>query len=150
GLSVEEEVHSSDYAYYCRHYRRNDANPEPPRRGTGANLDFLWYGLFCAEGGYFSIAMACPTEERELLDLLKRPECFDAACEQIPVLAQWVRGAEPSSKVLGAAQLANRWRNYRPKAGAELLGFFPVGDALMHTNPMFGRGCSSAFVEAHA
>jgi hypothetical protein len=31
-----------------------------------------------------------------------------------------------------------------------VLGFFPVGDSHVQTNPMYGRGCSAAFVQAHA
>src|SRR5205823_1320199 len=31
-----------------------------------------------------------------------------------------------------------------------VLGFFPVGDSHIQTNPIYGRGCSMAFVQAKA
>jgi len=31
----------------------------------------------------------------------------------------------------------------------EVLGFFAVGDAALRTNPLYGRGCSSAVMHAH-
>jgi 2-polyprenyl-6-methoxyphenol hydroxylase-like FAD-dependent oxidoreductase len=153
GVKVTTELHASQYAYFCRHYRLRDASSSPPRRGTGANLDYLWYGLFCAEHGHFSIALACPTDEAELIARLKRPEGFDAACRELPLLAPWTSASELHGKVLGAGKLANRWIKYGGKhgdqGGPELLGFLPLGDAHLHTNPMYGRGCSSAFIQAH-
>jgi hypothetical protein len=66
------------------------------------------------------------------------------------VLARWTGLAEPTSKVVGAGGFQNRWTRYGTSGGAELLGFFAVGDAQVETNPVYGRGCSSAFVQAHA
>jgi 2-polyprenyl-6-methoxyphenol hydroxylase-like FAD-dependent oxidoreductase len=150
GAKIETERHESPYAYFCRHYVLRDPSSEPPRRGTGANLDYLWYGLFCAEHGRFSIAMACPDEERELIELMRRPAGFDWLCGRLSGLGPWLRDAEPTSKVLGAGNLANRWTRYGAKGGPEVLGYFPVGDSHVQTNPMYGRGCSFAFVQAQA
>ena len=149
GVKVAIELHASQYAYFCRHYRLRDIHASPPRRGTGANLDYLWYGLFCAEHGHFSIALACPTDETELIARLKRPEGFDAACRELPLIAPWIAAGDLHGKVLGAGKLANRWLKFGDQGGPELLGFIALGDAHLHTNPMYGRGCSSAFIQAH-
>jgi 2-polyprenyl-6-methoxyphenol hydroxylase-like FAD-dependent oxidoreductase len=154
GVTVTTELHPSQYSYFCRHYQLRDPGSSPPRHGTGANLDYLWYGLFCAEHGHFSIAMACPSDETQLLASLKRSEGFTAACRELPLLAPWLAAAEPPGKVLGAGKLANRWykygaHKYGAQGGPELLGLLALGDAHLHTNPMYGRGCSSAFIQAH-
>ena len=164
GVTVTTELHPSQYSYFCRHYQLRDPERSPPRHGTGANLDYLWYGLFCAEHGHFSIAMACPSDETQLLASLKRSEGFTAACRELPLLAPWLAAAEPPGKVLGAGKLANRWHRYGAhrygahkygahkygaQSGPELLGLLALGDAHLHTNPMYGRGCSSAFIQAH-
>lgn len=148
GAKIETERHDSPYAYFCRHYRLRDPSQEPPRRGTGANLDYLWYGLFCAEHGHFSIAMACPDEEKALVDTMRRSEGFDFMCGRMPLLAAWLRNAEPTGKVHGAGNLANCWTCYGASGGPAVLGYFPVGDSHLRSNPMYGRGCSYTFVQA--
>ena len=45
--------------------------------------------------------------------------------------------------------LHSRWRDFAPGGKAAVLGFFPVGDSLVRSNPLFGRGCSFAAVGAH-
>jgi 2-polyprenyl-6-methoxyphenol hydroxylase-like FAD-dependent oxidoreductase len=150
GAQIRGEEIPSQCGYYCRHYVQRSELPEPPRRGTGASLDYLVYGMFFAEQNTFSIAIACPDIEAELLARLRRPEGFDEVCEQIPVLRTWLERSEPISRVLGGAELANRWNHFPKGRGPHVLGYFPVGDAYMQTNPIYGRGCSSAFVQAHA
>jgi hypothetical protein len=45
--------------------------------------------------------------------------------------------------------LASRWRDLAPGGKAAVLGFFPVGDSHVRSNPLYGRGCSFAAVSAH-
>ena len=150
GVDIVTDAKPSACAYYCRHYQQRDPSTEPPRRGTGANIDYLIYGIFFAEHGTFSIAFACPEMEEQLTDAVKRPEGFDHLCSQIPALSKWTSRADPVSRVLGGASLANRWHNY-PESGKDVvLGLFPVGDSHIQTNPIYGRGCSMAFVQAKA
>jgi 2-polyprenyl-6-methoxyphenol hydroxylase-like FAD-dependent oxidoreductase len=150
GVTVQVEATPSDYTYVCRHYRLHDPSQSPARRGTGGNLDYLWYGIFYAEHGHFSVAFACPTAEEELAGIIRSEQGFDAVCRQIEVLRHWTSLAESTTKVLGAGRFENRWFRYGARGGRQLLGFFAVGDALAQTNPMYGRGCSAAFVQAHA
>jgi flavin-dependent dehydrogenase len=46
------------------------------------------------------------------------------------------------------AGLINRWREYVVDAEPVALGVAPVGDAVLCTNPLYGRGCSTAFWSA--
>jgi 2-polyprenyl-6-methoxyphenol hydroxylase-like FAD-dependent oxidoreductase len=150
GVALVTDSVPSACAYYCRHFRQRDPSTEPPRRGTGANIDYLIYGIFFGEHGTFSIAFACPEMEEQLTDAVKRPEGFDHLCSRIPALARWTSRSEPISRVLGGASLSNRWHNYPENANDVVLGFFPVGDSHIQTNPIYGRGCSMAFVQAKA
>jgi 2-polyprenyl-6-methoxyphenol hydroxylase-like FAD-dependent oxidoreductase len=150
GVEIVTDAVSSACAYYCRHFLQREPSTEPPRRGTGANIDYLIYGIFFAEHGSFSIAFACPEMEEQLTDAVKRPEGFDHLCSQIPALSKWTSRSEPISRVLGGASLSNRWHRYPETRERTVLGLFPVGDSHIQTNPIYGRGCSMAFVQAKA
>jgi flavin-dependent dehydrogenase len=147
GALIRTDAKPSPCAYFCRHFRQRDPSSEPPRRGTGASLDYLVFGTFFAEEGTFSIAFACPETEEELSEFIRKPEGFDHVCRRIPALERWTSRSDPISRVLGGGGLANRWNHY-PRRGPHVLGFFPVGDSYIQTNPIFGRGCSQAFVQA--
>jgi 2-polyprenyl-6-methoxyphenol hydroxylase-like FAD-dependent oxidoreductase len=150
GAIIDTASTPSPIAYYCRHFQERDELPPKTRKGAGASLDYLVFGTFFAEQKTFSIAFACPESEPELSEFLRRPEGFDHVCGQIPLLAEWTSRSEPISRVLGGAGLVNRWHRYQTKGGPIVVGFFPVGDSHIQTNPVYGRGCSMAFVQAEA
>ena len=150
GAAIDEEAQPSDFAYFCRHYRLRDGGKEPFRKRTGAILDYLWFGAFFAEHGHFSLALACPNEEPELVQTMRHAEGFDAIGRSMPGVEELLARAEPTSKVIGAGGLTNRWTRHVDRRGPAALGFFAVGDAHVQTNPMYGRGCSAAFVQAAA
>jgi len=79
-----------------------------------------------------------------------QPEVFDGVCAQFPGIAAWTdpATAEPISKVFGMGDLRSRWRAFVAEDQPAILGFFAVGDSLVRTNPLYGRGCSFAAVEA--
>jgi 2-polyprenyl-6-methoxyphenol hydroxylase-like FAD-dependent oxidoreductase len=148
GVLIAVDSHPSGFVYACRHYRLKDPNASPPRQHGGGNLDYLGYATFYAEHGNYALTFGCPVEETELAHAIRRPEGFDALCAQLPVLREWTSQSEAMNKVLGAGRFENRWTRYGEKGGPALLGFFPVGDSHIETNPMYGRGCASAFVQA--
>jgi flavin-dependent dehydrogenase len=148
GVNIEVERHPCDYVYLCRHYRLRDPDNSPPKVRTGGVLDYLGYGIFYGEQGHFSIGLACPIAETEIVSALKTEAGWDALCGRIPVLQQWAGAARVTSKVLGAGRFENRWINYRTRKGREVLGFLALGDSHIQTNPQFGRGMTMAFVQA--
>jgi hypothetical protein len=87
----------------------------------------------------------------EMRKAIVDPEVFDAMCRQLPGVAPWIAPdrARPTSRVFGMGNLESRWRDYAPGGQAAVLGFFPVGDGVVRTNPLYGRGCSFAAVSAH-
>jgi len=150
GVQCQDEGHDSGFVYSCRHYRLNDPEAAPPREQGGGNYDYLGYATFYAEHGHYALSLACPEEEEELCELIRRPDGFEALCEQLPVVKRWIDQSTATSKVLGAGKFKNRWRRFGVGEGGAPLGFFPVGDTQLQTNPMYGRGCASAFVQAEA
>jgi hypothetical protein len=80
---------------------------------------------------------------------MRRPEGFEALCRHFPALERLTSSSEPTTKVLGAGLFENRWTRYGAPGGFELQGFFAVGDSFIETNPMYGRGCTAAFMQAH-
>ncbi len=148
GARFAYERFPSNWQYVCRHYRLKEDHAPLTRQGTGANLDFFGYSTFYGEHGHYAITLGCPTDEKDIARAMRRPDGFDAVCAQIPVLTDWIRESNVQSKILGAARFENRWTRYREGGGKEVLGFLAVGDSQMETNPIYGRGCTSAFVQA--
>jgi hypothetical protein len=67
-----------------------------------------------------------------------------------PGIADWVDppGSEPISRVFGMGDLKSHWRRLVSPERRAILGFFALGDSLIRTNPLYGRGCSFAAVES--
>ena len=152
GAVIEEESEACGILYYTRHYRLRPGQDEPPRgktSGTG-DLGFIKFGLFPADNGWFSVTLAVPEIEEDLRRHVVSPKTFDAICRQMPGLVEWIdpERSEPMSRVFGMGDLIGHWRRYVTDAGPAALDYFAVGDALIRTNPLYGRGCSFAAVEA--
>jgi 2-polyprenyl-6-methoxyphenol hydroxylase-like FAD-dependent oxidoreductase len=153
GVRVPEESEPCGILYFTRHYRLNPGEAEPPRTRaplTG-DLEYLKFGVFPADNGCFSITLCVPEIEMELRKSIIDPAVFDAACARLGGLGEWTHPdkAQPISRVFGMGDLQSRWRTLAPASRAAVLGFFPVGDSLVRTNPLYGRGCSFAAVSAH-
>ncbi len=139
--------------YFTRHYRLLDGAEEPSRDGpAGAgDLGYIKFGVFAADNRHFSITLAVPEIETGLRTATLKPETFDAICHAIPGTARWVdtARAEPASKVFGMGNLLNIWRSFAPGGAPRVVNFYPIGDAAMRTNPLYGRGCSTGAIQAH-
>ncbi|HZZ31240.1 MAG TPA: FAD-dependent oxidoreductase [Phenylobacterium sp.] len=153
GASITEESEDCGILYFTRHYRLNPGVEEPPRTKaplTG-DLEYLKFGVFPGDNGCFSVTLCVPEVEEELRKKIVDPATFDAACARLPGLVPWVdpATATPISRVFGMGDLSSRWRDFAPGGKAAVRGFFPVGDCLVRSNPLYGRGCSFAAVSAH-
>jgi 2-polyprenyl-6-methoxyphenol hydroxylase-like FAD-dependent oxidoreductase len=153
GVEIAEESEDAGILYYTRHWRRRPGQGEPPRGTTpgAGDLGFIKYGVFPADNGCFSITLAVPEIEETLRQAIMRPETFDRICALLPGIASWTDPArsEPISKVFGMGDLKSRWRSTVTDGKPVALNLFFVGDGLVRTNPLYGRGCSFAAVEAH-
>lgn len=153
GFEVTEESSPCGILYYTRHYKLRDGQEEPPREGPagGGDLGYIKFGVFMGDNRHFSLTLATPEIETEMRQAVVRPENFDAICMSLPGAARWMNmeRAEPVSQVFSMGALYNVWRHYEKDGEPQVLGFFPIGDAAIRTNPLYGRGCSSGVVEAH-
>lgn len=153
GARVDEESEPCALLYFTRFYRLRPGQNEAPRSRAGAtgDLGYLKFGVFRADHGTFSVTLAVPEVEESLRAAVVRPETFEDICRRLPGVAPWTdpERAEPTTRVLGMGDLQSRWRIFDPDGEASVLGYFPVGDCLVRTNPLYGRGCTFAGVEAH-
>jgi 2-polyprenyl-6-methoxyphenol hydroxylase-like FAD-dependent oxidoreductase len=152
GAAIGEESEDCGILYFTRHYRLLPGLSEPSREGapgTG-DLGFIKFGVFPGDNGCFSITLAVPEVESAIRQAVMRPETFDAICALLPGIVRWTspERAEPISKVFGMGDLKSRWREFVAPDQRAVAGFFAVGDSLIRTNPLYGRGCSFAAVEA--
>jgi 2-polyprenyl-6-methoxyphenol hydroxylase-like FAD-dependent oxidoreductase len=150
---ISSEVSDAGILYYTRHYRFNPGQEEPPRGTKSANgdLGYLKYGVFPGDNGCFSLTLAVPEIETEMQRIILDPDTFDEILKQLPGPALWTDAvrAKPTSRVFAMGNLKNEWRNYVEEGRPHALNFFALGDALIRTNPLYGRGCSSGVLQAH-
>lgn len=149
---VPDEVEDTGIVYFSRFYRIREGFDPPPRSGPiGGDLGYVKYGVFVGDNRTFSVTLATPTADDELRKVLADPVVFDSAARQLVATAPWLDGrAEPiTDEVHVMAGLLNRWRDFVIDGEPIALGLLPVGDAVLCTNPLYGRGCSAAFWGAH-
>ncbi len=149
---VPEQVDDTGIVYYSRFYRLRPGHEYPPRSGPiGGDLGYLKYGVFVGDNRTFSVTLATPVEDDQLRKLLADPVVFDQTARHLVATAPWLDGrAEPiTDSVHVMAGLVNRWRDFVVDGEPVATGIIAVGDAVLCTNPLYGRGCSTAFWGAH-
>lgn len=153
GVVAPAEKEGCAILYYTRFYRLRPGQEEPPRADIPGNgdLGYLKFGVFPADARAFSITVAVPEVEEGLRAAVVRPETFDAICARLPGVARWTdpARAEPASRVHAMGDLSSVWRETAPEGKALVQNLFCVGDSLIRTNPLYGRGCAFSAIEAH-
>lgn len=153
GVGWDEESEAAGILYYTRHWRLLPGQT-PPQRGLApgaGDMGFIKYGVFPADNGCFSITLSVPEIEETLRAAVMRPELFDRICHLIPGVAPWIAAdrSEPISRVFGMGDLKSRWRSTVRNGEPIALNLFFAGDGLARTNPLYGRGCAFAAIEAY-
>jgi 2-polyprenyl-6-methoxyphenol hydroxylase-like FAD-dependent oxidoreductase len=154
GVQAREEA-SFEVAtvYHTRYYRLREGMIEPREFGRPVfgHRDYLSCCVYPADDRYFSVTMTCAARDVDLQQQFADPERFHVACMSLAEIAPWVNAerAEPVTDVLAMARFHNHWRSYVHANQPLLHGFFAIGDALAHTNPAYGAGCSWAARHAH-
>ena len=149
---VPEEVEDTGIVYFSRFYKLREGCDYPASSGLiGGDLGYLKYGVFVGDNRTFSVTLAVSTEDNELRRALGAPAAFEIAARHLTVTAPWLDGrAEPITPTVHVmAGLLNRWRDYVIDGEPVAVGIVPVGDAILCTNPLYGRGCTTAFWGAH-
>jgi 2-polyprenyl-6-methoxyphenol hydroxylase-like FAD-dependent oxidoreductase len=155
GAHITDEEAPTGILYFSRHFRLRDGQSEPERGAipSAGDLSYIKYGVFAADNRHFSVTLCVPEIELALRTAIPHPEIFDAVCMALPGVARWTAAerSEPAGKVYAMGNLRNLWREFTDAQGKpSVLGYFAVGDAVIRTNPLYGRGCTQAFVAAHA
>lgn len=153
-LGVELEVDEEDtgIVYLSRFYELHANASMPETNGPiGGDLGYLKYGVFLGDNRTYSVTLAVRTGDDELRSRLLDPDHFDAAARTLPATAVWAEAGRADAitpvEVMGG--LVNRRTRFTDDDGDPLvLGFHAVGDAHTCTNPLYGRGCSLAMVQA--
>jgi len=149
---IPEEVEDTGIVYFSRFYKLLDGEDYPTSTGLiGGDLGYLKYGVFVGDNRTFSVTLAVSTEDSELRRALGEPAAFEIAARNLTVTEPWLDGrAEPITPAVHVmAGLLNRWRDYVIDGVPAAIGIVPVGDAILCTNPLYGRGCTTAFWGAH-
>ena len=152
GIDVPETIHESGLMYLSRWYRLPegfDILSLDPK--LGGDLGFVKFLGVPGDGDTLSITLAIRPDDKELRAALSTDEGFEQACRLLPGPNQFFTGPdlEPVGGVRPMGGLLNRLRRFVDDDGEPtVLGFHAIGDAHTCTNPLYGRGCSLAMVEA--
>lgn len=137
--------------YSSRFYRARAGAPLPGLDGPmGADYGFLKVGVFPGDARSWSVTLAASPDDPPLR-AITRPPAFEALAASLPLTAPWVDPAvaEPLCEVHSMTGLRNT-RRFLVEDGEPLAeGVAAAGDALIHTNPIAGRGCTLAFLNAY-
>ena len=147
-----EESEDCGILYSSRFYRLVDGVDPPPQDGPiGGDLGYMKYAVFPGDNRTFSVTFGLPTGDAAMRPLLQ-PAPFQAAASALPVTGPWVDPATavPITDVAAMTRLRSRMRRLVVDAIPVATGVVAVGDAAVHTNPLYGRGCSLAVVHAFA
>jgi len=147
---LEKDSESCGIFYCSRFYRLCESVAAPPLEGPIAgDLGYLKYAVFPGDSRIFSITLAASPEDASLRGV-RDGEIFQAVARSLPATGPWVDPAvsEPITDVYTYANLKNTLRHFVPGGEPLALGLYPIGDALMHQNPISGRGCTAAWISA--
>jgi 2-polyprenyl-6-methoxyphenol hydroxylase-like FAD-dependent oxidoreductase len=151
GLARPEEEESECGIFYCSRFYRLRPGVVPPERETtiGADLGYLKYAIFHGDSRIFSVTLAADPADRPMRALLREGP-FEATARLLPPMARWLDPAvsEPITTVFGMDGLRNMRRRFVRDGRPLVRGLVAIGDAAVHSNPLYGRGCTLAFVHA--
>jgi 2-polyprenyl-6-methoxyphenol hydroxylase-like FAD-dependent oxidoreductase len=151
GVDMPETVRESGLMYLSRWYRLPAGFDMVLDPKLGGDLGYVKYLGVPGDGGTLSITLAIRTDDALLRAALSDPAGFEHACRALPGPDQFFAGGplEPLGTVRPMGGLLNRLRRFVDSGGRPIVaGFHALGDAHTCTNPLYGRGCSLALVQA--
>lgn len=151
GVDVPETIVESGLMYLSRWYRLPEGSFSVLDPKLMGDLGFVKYIAVPGDGNTLSVTLAIKAEDRDLRVALSDPDRFELACRALPGPDQFFASGslEPCGPVRPMGGLLNRIRRFVDDDGRPtVLGFHAIGDAHTCTNPLYGRGCSLAIVQA--
>jgi 2-polyprenyl-6-methoxyphenol hydroxylase-like FAD-dependent oxidoreductase len=149
GVEIPETTIESGLMYLSRWYQ-DPALHIPDDAKLGGDLGFVKFLGIPGDGGTLSVTLAVRTDDKDLRTALSDPDRFDRACQLLPGPDFFFkdRPLEPIGGVRPMTGLVNRLRRFTAEGAPLVLGFHAIGDAHTTTNPLYGRGCALAAVQA--
>ncbi|MEY2470610.1 MAG: hypothetical protein QOF21_3308 [Actinomycetota bacterium] len=151
GVDVPEETVESGLMYVSRWYSWPGGVEAIKEAKLGGDLGFVKFLGIPGDAGTLSVTLAIRSDDRDLRRALETEDNFDRACTLLPGPDTFFKDGplEPRTEVKVMGGLLNRLRKFvdadhRPT----VLGFHAIGDAHTCTNPLYGRGCALAIVQA--
>ncbi|MHB8438645.1 MAG: NAD(P)/FAD-dependent oxidoreductase [Acidimicrobiales bacterium] len=151
GVEIPETVQETGFVYLTRWYRLPSDSAWAADPKMGGDLGYVKYLAVPGDGGTLSATIAVRARDGELRAALSDPRRFDAALAMLPGPdGLWHEGPlEAIGAVRPMGGLVNRIRRFLDTDGSpRVLGLHAVGDAHTCTNPIYGRGCALALVQA--
>ena len=150
GVAVDETIVESGLMYLSRWYRLTPGATVELDPKLGGDLGFVKYLAVPGDGDTLSVTLAVRTDDRELRRALSDPDGFELACRNLPGPDRFFAGGdlEPIGGVRPMTGLINRRRRFVADGAPLAVGVHALGDAHTCTNPLYGRGCSLALVQA--
>jgi 2-polyprenyl-6-methoxyphenol hydroxylase-like FAD-dependent oxidoreductase len=151
GVEVPETIVESGLMYVSRWYSWPGGLDHIKDAKLAGDLGFVKFLGIPGDAGTLSVTLAIKSDDRELRRALEHADNFDRACTLLPgpdtFFTEGPLEARTEVKVMGG--LLNRLRKFVDDDGnPTVLGFHAIGDAHTCTNPLYGRGCSLAMVQA--
>ena len=149
--AMPEEVVEDGLRYFGRYYRLEVGQSFPVHDAPVTDLGYLFALTFEADRGWFAIALAVHSEDKEIR-ALRDEDVFEAAVQAIPGIAMWRTPglSAPMTEVTTMSRIDDRWRDLVVDGTPLVTGLVAVGDSVIATNPAFGRGSALAWVAGRA
>ncbi|MDP1794714.1 MAG: hypothetical protein Q8K63_11335, partial [Acidimicrobiales bacterium] len=150
GVEIDEKIVESGIMYVSRWYDW-PGGLDLTEAKLGGDLGFVKFLGIPGDAGTMSVTLGIRSDDSELRQALSDESNFDKACSLLPGPNLFFKDGppEPRTEVKVMGGLLNRLRGFVNADGSpKVVGFHAIGDAHTCTNPLYGRGCSLAFVQA--
>lgn len=143
-----EHVSETPFVYVTRHYRLNPGATYPvPLVSASVDLSYGGATAFKGDNGVFPMSFLTSSLDPHR-KAIARADRFHAVMNAIPAMAAWTDVSTPVNEPQVLGRIHNCQRSFVDEQGPIVSGFIAIGDAAMHTNPVFARGASLAFAQA--
>lgn len=154
GVDPQMDEAPINVLYCTRNYRLLPGVEEPPRpkpQRAGYDVGFARGGAAPGDNGSFIVMFVLPEIETELRQAIVYPDVYDTLARKMPGVAAWLEPERsvPTSKVFAMGNLKSTWRHWVKDGNPLVHNFFAIGDATCTSNPLYGRGCSLAMMQAY-
>jgi flavin-dependent dehydrogenase len=149
GLPAPEQVSvATKQVYFTRWFREVD--PANQVSYSRLELSFASLLIYPADAGWFSVTFFAPAGDAGLRAMLLNPDHFITAVRAVPPAADVLSPdvAEPHGDVLFMGGLSNTLR--RAQRTNAVTGIVSLADAVVCTNPTWGRGVALAMANGAA